>query len=389
MILRDIFQELIKHIDQKQITVITGMRRVGKTTAVKYLLDTIVSDNKIYLDLEKIENRFIFNQSTYKDIEISLSIEGIDFTRKSYIAIDEIQLVQNLPSILKYFYDNFDIKFIVTGSSSFYIKNHFTESLAGRKTIFEMFPFSFREFLKIKEINVPQQYFEGFEKFNTSIYNKLKHHYAEYLRFGGFPEVIAANSDKTKIAYLKDIINSYIELDIKLLSDFSQSDALYKLIRLLSSRAGNKVDYSKLGSALNINQVKIKDYISLLEYTYFIHLVSPFSQNADREISQQKKLYFADNGLLTALGCSASGSLLENSVANQLARRGELNYYAKRNGQEIDFILNKEIAFEVKETPVAQDFKALQRRAKGLGIEQAYLIGLIPATEDFVWAASL
>ena len=386
---RDIFPILIEHLSQKQITVITGMRRVGKTTAIKYLLDNIASDNKIYIDLEKIENRYIFNQSTYKDIEISLSIEGIDFSKKSYIAIDEIQLVKNLPSVLKYFYDNYEVKFIVTGSSSFYIKNHFSESLAGRKTIFEMYPLSFSEYLEFKNIKVTYRFSGNFEKFNQTLYNKFKSYYLDYLHFGGFPEVVCSDNDKQKVDYLKDIINSYIELDIKLLSDFSQSDLLYKLIKLLSSRAGNKVEYSKLGAVLNINQQKIKEYILLLEFTYFIRLISPFTKSADREISQQQKLYFADNGILSTLTNAPSGVLLENSIANQLARLGEINYYAKKTGQEIDFILNKNTAFEVKETPVEQDLKTLLRRAKSINIEKAFVIGLHPTFDNFVWAATV
>ena len=389
MKIREIFTELVNHLDKKQVTVITGMRRVGKTTALKYLLQNIDSDNKAYFDLEKIENRYIFNQNTTKDIEIGLQIEGIDLTRKAWIAIDEIQLVPTITSAIKYLYDTYDIKFLVSGSSSFYLKNHFTESLAGRKTIFEMYPLSFREFLSFKDVEIYWNSPDIFPAFNQVFYNKYQSYYNEYLLYGGFPEVVTCTIEKDKLYYLKDIINSYIELDIKLLSDFSQSDNLYMLIRLLSSRAGNKLDYTKIGDVLNINRQKVKDYITLLQYTYFIRMVSPYFISPDREISQQPKIYFADNGLLWALGNRSEGALLENAIANQLAFKGELNYYAKKNGQEIDFILKKQIAFEVKQTPVASDYQTLERRAKGIGIDKCYLIGLHPANQDFCWAGNI
>ncbi len=389
MKIREIFTELVNHLDKKQVTVITGMRRVGKTTALKYLLQNIDSDNKAYFDLEKIENRYIFNQNTTKDIEIGLQIEGIDLTRKAWIAIDEIQLVPTITSAIKYLYDTYDIKFLVSGSSSFYLKNHFTESLAGRKTIFEMYPLSFREFLSFKDVEIHWNSPDIFPAFNQVFYNKYQSYYNEYLLYGGFPEVVTCTIEKDKLYYLKDIINSYIELDIKLLSDFSQSDNLYKLIQLLSSRAGNKLDYTKIGDVLNINRQKVKDYITLLQYTYFIRMVSPYFISPDREISQQPKIYFADNGLLWALGNRSEGALLENAIANQLAFKGELNYYAKKNGQEIDFILKKQIAFEVKQTPVASDYQTLERRAKGIGIDKCYLIGLHPANQDFCWAGNI
>ena len=92
-------------MNQPQATVITGMRRVGKSTAIRFLLDQVPHNNKIFLDLERAEYRFILNQSNYKDIEINLTIEGIDFKQPAVIALDEIQLVPQLPSVMKYLYD--------------------------------------------------------------------------------------------------------------------------------------------------------------------------------------------------------------------------------------------------------------------------------------------
>ncbi len=386
---RELFAELVNHLDKKPITVITGLRRVGKTTALKYLLSQVPSDNKVYFDLERIEFRYIFNQTYTKDVEIALQIEGIDLRQKAWIALDEIQLVPSITSVIKYLYDTYDIKFIVSGSSSFYLKNHFTESLAGRKVIFEMYPLTFAEFLRFKDVEPTWQSADEFPLFNLTFFNKYKSYYAEYLKFGGFPEVVECENEKDKLLYLKDIINSYIELDIKLLSDFSQSDDLYKLIRLLSTRVGSKIDYTKLGSILNINRQKIKDYISLLQYTYFCRLVAPFSINPNREISQQNKLYFADNGLLWVLGNTNEGALFENSIANQLTHKGELNYYARKTGQEIDFILNHQTALEVKTTAVNTDLQTLERRAKSIGISKHYLIGLHEANTTFCWGGSI
>lgn len=373
---RKITKELLKHLKNKQITVVTGMRRVGKTTVVKNLLENIPSANKVFLDLERIENRHLFGQNNYKDIELSLAIEGIDLSKKAYIALDEIQLVPTITSVVKYLYDTYNIKFIVTGSSSFYIKNRFSESLAGRKRIFEMEPLSFSEYLLFKEVKLPVKIANSFFNYNLSLHNKLKTHYATYLLYGGFPEVVLAKTQKDKTEYLKDIVNAYVELDVKLLSDFSVSADLYKLMKLLAQRVGSKVDYTKIGSAIGISRQKVKDYIILLEHTYFIKLVSPFTYNPDREISLQQKIYFSDNGMVTVLGNINTGALLENMVAVQLSRKGKLQYYAKKTGQEIDFILNEKTAIEVKETASSHDLLTLINRAKDIGIKNNYLIGL-------------
>ncbi|MDZ7649523.1 MAG: AAA family ATPase [Cytophagales bacterium] len=94
-----------------------------------------------------------------------------------------------LPSLVKYLYDTYAIKFIVTGSSSYYIKNLFSESLAGRKRIFEMFPLSFKEFLQVLKNStgmLKQSEKYAWQPFQLAWYNQCKDLYAEYLNFGGF-----------------------------------------------------------------------------------------------------------------------------------------------------------------------------------------------------------
>lgn len=391
---RDIYIHLLDHSKKKQVTVITGMRRVGKSTAVKYVLQRIGHSNYLYLDCERIEIRILFNGPNYEGIRAELELMGLDLSKPAVIALDEIQLVENLPSVIKYLYDTYAIKFIVTGSSSYYMKNQFSESLAGRKRIFEMYPLSFKEFLNFKGEGVPNFEKYAWQPFNKSWYNKYKELYAEFIRFGGFPEVVLEENQKDKIELLKDIINSYIELDVKLLSDYAVSEDLYKLIKLLASRAGNKVDYTKIGSTTGINRQKVATYIQLLEYTYFIYQASPFTKNIDKEISQQTKLYFADTGILNTLAGEqlSSGQIFENAIAVQLKSLGSIQFYQKKTGQEIDFIFNGSMAIEVKETPAQRDFEILEQRAKAIDIDKYHVLGRQPANSnfaDFIWGGNI
>lgn len=394
MFYREIFKDLLQHLSKKQVTVITGMRRVGKSTAVKYLIEEWKQDNYVYLDCERVEIRTLFNRPDYEKIKEELELMGIDFSKACLIAIDEIQLVENLPSVIKYLYDTYNVKFVVTGSSSYYIKNTFSESLAGRKRIYEMSPLTFKEFLQFKELwkDIYQKY--SWAKFNRAWYNLSKDWYEEYIKFGGFPEVVLESHDSDKIELLNDIINSYIELDVKLLADYKVSEDLYKLVKLLSVRSGNKMDYSKLSSVSGINRNKITSYVYLLEYTYLIYQISPFTKNIDKEISQQKKLYFADTGILNVLSGNklSSGQIFENTIAAQLKPFQELNYYQRKTGQEIDFILNEETAIEVKETPVEQYKSLLNQRATSIKMKKQILIGRHPSPkkfEDFIWGGSI
>ncbi|MEM9936986.1 MAG: AAA family ATPase, partial [Bacteroidota bacterium] len=116
MIHRDIFPQLLAHLSEQEVTVITGMRRTGKTTSVHYLLEQIPHNNKIYIDLERLEDRAIFKQPNFSDIESGLGFKGIDFTKDSIIALDEVQLVPEIVSFIKYYHDHYPVKFIISGS---------------------------------------------------------------------------------------------------------------------------------------------------------------------------------------------------------------------------------------------------------------------------------
>jgi len=392
MFTRKIYPELEKHLSKKQVTVITGMRRVGKSTALKYLINQVKTSNKVYLDLERIENQNLFNQNSYSDIERSIELLGFDFTKPGIIAIDEIQMSKNSSSVIKSLYDAYGTKFIVTGSSSFYIKNHFSESLAGRKKIFEMNPLDFEEFLLFKQQNTKLIQKEKWKTYLPTYYQLYKLFYEEYIQFGGFPEVVLAETVQEKTDYLKDVLNAHIELDIKLLGDLNSSDRLYKLIFLLANRVGSKIDYSKIGSLLGINRLKVKEYILLLEHTFLIKTIKPFTKGIDKEISKQEKVYFTDTGLLQICGQSSSGAIFENSIASQLSQIGIVNYYEKSSGTEIDFILDKSTAIEVKETPSDFDLKTLERRAKSLELSNNVLIGryLAPSGySNFIWGGNV
>ncbi len=377
MIVRRIYTDLEKHLTKKQVTVILGMRRVGKSTAVKYLLNKVKHNNKLYLDCEKIEYQTLFNTPSYDAIINELELLGINFKKPAVIALDEIQLIKNLPSFIKYIYDSYKVKFIVTGSSSYYLKNQFTESLAGRKLIYEMYPLSFDEFLVFKNQKIQNITKYSNLNYNAAWYNKTNILYKEYITYGGFPEVVLQKNTKDKTELLWDIVNSYIDMDVKLLADYSLNKDLFNLVKLLAARVGSKIDFTKLSSVSGIERRKISDYIYLFENTYFLYLVKPFTKNTDKEITQQPKLYFADNGLLNILGGEnlSSGQLFENAVSIQLKRMHQLNYYQKKNGQEIDFILDTKIGVEVKETPIAQDLNTLKYRAEELKLKNHYLVG--------------
>lgn len=387
---RKIFAGLKKHMAVKQATVITGMRRSGKTTLVKELLKLCGSKNQLYLDLQRLDIRELFAEKNYDNIIMALAERGLNLKERAFIGLDEIQLLPGAVGAIKYLYDNYYLKFIITGSSSFYLKNLFSESLAGRKKIFELFPLDFGEWLAFKGIAHKERDFWQLD-FRVSEYERLKFYYEEYIHFGGFPEVVLANTEEQKHDLLNDIISSFINIDIKLLADFRDSRAIYNLVKLLAARAGNKLDYSKLSGITGLSRSTVHDYVDLFEKSYLIKRLQVFTSNSEREIVKVPKIYFYDNGLLNVLAEANSGVQFENAVFTELHHFGDLCYFSLKNGREIDFILNKEIAVEVKETPVLTDEKKLQELCKSLKIKKYRLVGrhASPRFKNYIWSGDI
>ena len=384
---RNIFNELKAHLETEQITVLTGMRRTGKTTLVKQLSDISTISQKLYFDLERLDNRLLFAEENYENIIAALRQQGIDFAEKVLLAIDEIQLAPNLPSVVKYLYDHYNIKFLLTGSSSHYLKNRFSESLAGRKRIFEIYPLSFGELLTFKEIKFSPT--DEFTKtpFIKSEFERLRHFYEEFINFGGFPEVVLTDSVNQKTDLINDILSSYINLDIMAVADFRQVTEIYKLIKLLAVRVGTKLDISKLTSLTAINRQNVENYLKLFEQSYLIRTIPVLSKSPDREIVKARKIYFLDNGIASVSAELSSGSKFENAVFNQLLHFGEIAYYQRKTGNEIDFIVDKKRAFEVKETAHESDLKTLKKLSENLDIKESYVIGRHPNNlfEGYIW----
>jgi predicted AAA+ superfamily ATPase len=386
---RKIYKDLLDHLEKRQVTLLTGMRRTGKTTLVRQLLKDSREVNSLYIDLERVDNRLLFSEKNYDNIVLALSSRGLDFKRKTLIVIDELQLLPEISSVIKYLYDHYQIKFILTGSSSFYLKGKVSDSLAGRKKIFELFPLDFGEFLTFKEIAHNPQGIGA--HFLESEYHRLKNHYEEFIRFGGFPEVVLAGSQKDKSDYLNDIISSYINVDVKMLSDFRDISMINNLLRMLALRSSSRLDFTKISNLTGISRPTVMNYIDLFERTYLLHLLPVYSQNADREIVKAKKIYFCDTGLLNVLAEPGSGVLFENALFLQLRHVGKLNYYSLKTGHEIDFILENK-AFEAKETSMSNDLESMKKTASRLELDSFQIVGRYPPAkmfDGFIWGGNI
>lgn len=375
---RDILPQLEDELETKEITVITGMRQVGKTTVLRHLLELIKSANKVLLDLENPLHRKLFEEENYDAVWNNLAQFGLTNKEKAYIFLDEIQNLPQVSSVVKYLYDHWQVKFFLTGSSSFYLKNLFPESLAGRKIVFEMYPLTFREFLRFKDRkqDVPAAFSKKAQKKNRIAFEQRKHYYEEFLEFGGFPKVALEEKPLRKQQLLSEIFTSYFEKDAKNLADFRDISKLRDLILLLIPRIGSRLEINKLANSLSISRETVYNYLTFLEETYFISLLPKFTASIDRQAAGSKKLFMCDAGIVNVLGKASFGQLFEQSVFQSLRPWHKLNYYSKEGRNEIDFIVDKRIALEVKLSSSRQDIDHLRRRAVGVGLTEHYIVSL-------------
>jgi hypothetical protein len=378
MLTRTLFYEIVPQLYHKNALVITGMRQVGKTTLMRQLFDQF-EGKRLWFDLDNPLDQMVFENLDYNAVYRDLAgMSDLKDAERLLVCIDEIQNLPAITKIIKYLIDHYGVKFIVTGSSNYYLRNLFPESLSGRKFLYVLPVLTYREFLHFKgilpEIGPVEKLEEVLAPKSRAMVVKNQQFYEEYMEFGGFPEVALTTDSETKKQILKNIFASFFEKDIKVFTELREVRELRDLILLLAARNGSMLDVTRLASELSINRVKVYSYLEFLEGIFFLKLVPKYSGSIDRSVAGGKKVYFSDTGILHLVAKVTEGQLLETAVANQLANWGELSYYNKRNKAEIDFVLNKEIAFEVKQKPVEQDYRKLERLAAEISIGRKYMI---------------
>lgn len=364
---RDIFDRVAKHLENKEISLIIGPRQVGKTVLTKQL-------RKYLLQKKKIDSSLIyyFNLDIYSDKDIfSEQADFITFIKersrkdKIYIFIDEAQKIKDAGVFFKGVYDSdLNVKIILTGSSTLEIRSKIYESLTGRKRIFHLLPFSFFEIVKSKN-KVLYDLLESNVKLLKHDQETLIGIYKEYCLWGGYPQVVLADSVFEKKEYLQEIFTSYIEKDVIGFLRIKNESNFIKLIKVLASQIGGLVDVAELSNDVNTDRYTIDRYLKALEKTFIIKKVHPFFVNRKKEIIKAPMLYFVDNGIRNlSLGLldktfdslEKKGEVFENSVFKELflmecEKIFNLKFWRTKQGSEVDFIIEqgqKFIPLEVK-----------------------------------------
>ena len=271
--------------------------------------------------------------------------ELVSSHQKLFIFVDEIQYLAEPSSFMKLIADHHRyLKLIVSGSSSFEMKSKFKDSLVGRTVNFEIFPLSFQEMLIFKQIpfdpDIPQ----------TAIKNEtLRSLFLEYSLYGGYPKIVLTPEVDRKEKYLQQIIDTYIRKDIRDMAEIKDISRFNNLLEVLASQSGNLLNISELSNTCGIARQTVERYLFLLEQTYIIQLVRPYSRNIRAEVTKTPKVFFYDTGLmqvlwLKQLQTEILGSVFETSVFAELVKlagREAVTHWRTADKKEVDFVLKR------------------------------------------------
>jgi len=363
---RRLLRGILKYKVDKQIIAVIGLRRVGKTVLILQFINHLLKE----MDARRIMY-FSFDEILARDPEIIEKVLTIyedeilkEELKSVYIFFDEINHIKDWQVILKRYYDlDKGIKFIVSGSSSLYLRKT-KESLAGRIYEFELKPLNFDEFLYLKGIEIKDPIIQ-----KSTIKKELNNFFVR----GGFPEIIHERDFEKAKKYINSVIEKIIFYDIPRVYDIAEPELLREIFALIARKPGSLIEYRNIASALNMSYQTVSKYINYLEKAFLIKLIYNYRGSPIARARKAKKAY--PNTIALTLAFldfeheifRILPQLVENLIANKIDAK-----FFWRKYYEVDFIHNG-IPIEVKysEHP---EIKGALKIAKKLEAEKLIVI---------------
>ncbi len=351
-------------IESDSILVITGARRTGKTVLLKQFMDLVIKkfskEQVLYVNLEDYH---FFNNYSLNLLEKIISVyeENINPNKKAFVFFDEIQNVPGFEKFIRTKQDEKKIKFIITGSNSKLLSKELGSLLTGRMLSIEVFPFSFKEFLELKQL-LPKKIEKNYLN-QKILLNELN----KYIEFGSIPEFF---NEKNHELRLKEYFENIIYKDIIQRFNIRNSKAIKELGIILANNSGKLFSINQLTKLFKISINTLQEYLSDLELTYLFFYLEKYSFSIKEKMNSQSKVYCIDTGLINRITTKFSkdeGRLLENIVFIELKRQGKEVYYFKEKN-ECDFIIkeNTRIIEVIQVTKTIQNEKTKKREIQGL-----------------------
>jgi len=347
---RSAYFEIAKYIGKRQIILIWGLRRVGKTTLMLQIISELLkktgSKNILYFSFDEISFDLKEVLEGYQKFILGRTFEEMKET--VYVFLDEIQKVKDWENKLKIYYDLYpDVKFFTSGSASVGLRKKSRESLAGRVLDFLLRPLSFEEFLEMngKEVKRIKEKPELWKRDLLPLFYR-------YIKYGTFPELAREDDEEFARKYiLNNIIERIIYKDLPEEFGLKDVELLKSLVYLLGKNPGMLVNYREISKNLGKDQRTVANYFEYLEFGLLIRFVFNYRGSPIASLRKLKKAYFNTPNIAFVFNLDMDRifpKLLENVVASETDAK-----FFYRDGFEIDFVIpekDKLVAIEVKRT---------------------------------------
>jgi len=356
--------DYLKDIEKsKLIKVIIGARRSGKSVLAHMLLE-----NKPFAYMNFDDERLV----DFDTDDILSSFHEIYGKNFNSILFDEIQNLDKWELFVNRL-KRIGFNVFVTGSNSKLLSKELATHLTGRHIAIELFPFSFREYLKAINFEEDVETTKGI--------GFVKRELRKYIKNGGFPEIVV--EEENPKVYLRELYRSIVERDILSRHDISYKKTFREIAMSLLSNPGRSISYNKLKKQFNLgSEHTVKNYVSYLEEAYVVFLLNKFSYKPVEVERNEKKIYVIDTGLVNHVAIKSSedyGRMYENIVAIELFRKKAFNmllelYYWKNGEKEVDFVVKE--GLKVKELiQVCYDISDLETKKREVD-------GLLKASDE-------
>lgn len=360
IIREEYLNKLIALKDKHIIKIVTGIRRCGKSTLFEifqdYLINNGVSNNQIIsINFEDYDYEELTDpHKLYKYIK-----DKIISNKKMYVFLDEIQNVNDFHKVVDSLFIKKNIDLYLTGSNAYMLSSEIATLISGRYVEIKMLPLSFKEYVQ-----------------STGDTNNLNKKYRDYIEFSSFPYVLELKNQYKEInVYLEGVLNTIILKDIVQRNKIADILMLKSVLRFLFDNIGNQLSSKKIADTLTSNGRKIdsktvEKYINSLMESYVIYQANRYNIKGKEYLKTLEKYYVVDIGLRYALLGRKStdvGRMLENIVYLELIRRGFDVYVGKVNDLEVDFVAmdgKKTIYYQVSAT--VRDENTLKRELASL-----------------------
>lgn len=334
---------LIEYINIKQIIALIGVRRSGKSTIAKQLINFLIKEKKInsknilFLNLESpLLNNFKNDPANLQKI-FDEYVSLVEPKGKIYIFLDEVQFFSDWQVFVKSLYEKGGVKFFITGSNSQLLSAEMATLLSGRSIVKNIYPFNFAEIVKLKKIEIKNK----IELIKNE--GKLKKVFTEYLKEGGFPEIVLEKRKEIKKEILVNYYKNILYQDIVPRFGVKKTKDIENLLLYLFSNIGQKYSYNSLAEFLKMNDKTVKEYIGFFEKSFLLFELSNYQYSLKKQENYPKKVYTIDNGFIDAVSFSFSenyGRFLENVVfLGLLDSSKEIYYYSEKS--ECDFVVKE------------------------------------------------